>query len=144
MRDGAAKIPCYRCYVGGEEVEVGAGSCGFLDAARLPSQPCPACACTQPVAEPATLVCPAPVPQSYAGGIPAEVAKMVARQLAQLRGSGGGLLAKLLLAAAAAGAAAAAAYLRFGRPQGGSQERDLGAEMRSLADRINIAQQRLR
>jgi hypothetical protein len=83
--------------------------------------------------------------QSYAGGIPAEVAKMVARQLAQLKGSGGGLLAKLLLAAAAAAAvAAAAAYWRFGRQQGGGQARDLGAEMRSLADRINIAQQRMR
>jgi hypothetical protein len=75
---------------------------------------------------------------------------MVARQLSALRGSGSGLLTKLVMVAGAAAAAAAAAWWHVGRRQGGGggggagAGGDLGAEMRSLSERINIAQQRLR
>ncbi len=65
--------------------------------------------------------------------------------LAQALGSGGGLLSKLLLAAGVA-AAAAAAYWHLTR-KGSSGEgggRDIAAEMLSLSERINVAQQRLR
>ncbi|KAL4856436.1 hypothetical protein ACK3TF_003232 [Chlorella vulgaris] len=85
------------------------------------------------------------VAEAYVGGVPAEVAKMVARQLALVKGSGGGLLSKLLLAAGVA-AAAAAAYWHLTR-KGSSGEgggRDIAAEMLSLSERINVAQQRLR
>ena len=163
---GRGKIPCYRCYVAGEEVEVGPPQ---LHQRPLPAQPhpccwillrrCSSCCCLSappPLrysllpAQLSGLAAPRPTHllQSYAGGTPAEVAKMVARQLAQLKGSGGGLLAKLLLAAGAAAAAAAAAYWHLGRRQGGGggggDAGGLAAEMRSLSERIGIAQQRLR
>lgn len=85
------------------------------------------------------------VAEAYVGGVPAEVAKMVARQLAQVKGSGSGLLSKLLLAAGVA-AAAAAAYWHLTRKGSGGEGggRDIAAEMLSLSERINVAQQRLR
>jgi hypothetical protein len=83
--------------------------------------------------------------QSYAGGVPAQVVAMIQRQLAELRGSGPGLLARLLMAAGVAAALGAALYWRFGRGGGGAAATgDLGEELRSLGERINIAQQRMR
>lgn len=105
MVPGATKIPCYRLFVDGEEVEV------------------------------------------YAGGVPSQVAGMIQRQLAALRSRRGGLLTKLLLAAGGAAALAAGLAWHFGRlggpgAGGGSAGRDLDEELRTLGERIRLAQKR--
>ncbi|PRW39209.1 Lysoplasmalogenase TMEM86A [Chlorella sorokiniana] len=89
--------------------------------------------------------------ESYTGGVPAQVAQMIQRQVAELKASSrGSLLPKLLLAASAAAAAAGAVWWRLHHGGGGSgggsssSVGDLGAELRSLNERMAIAQQRLR
>ncbi|KAL4428986.1 hypothetical protein ABPG77_006025 [Micractinium sp. CCAP 211/92] len=105
MVPGATKIPCYRLFVDGEEVEV------------------------------------------YAGGVPNQVASMIQRQLATLRSRRGGLLTKLLLAAGSAAALAAGlawrmGYLGGGGAAGGAAGRNLSEELRTLGERIRLAQKR--
>ena len=82
------------------------------------------------------------------GGVPAKVVEMIQRQLAVLRGSGRSLLSRLAIAAGAAAALGAALYWRFGRGGSGggraASAGDLGAELQSIGERMNIAQQRLR
>lgn len=103
VHHASARIPLYRFYVAGQEV------------------------------------------QSYVGGRPAEVQAMIREQLAELP-SGRGLLSKLFMAAGVAAAAAAAAYWHLGRQggSGGGPTRDLGAEMRTVVERMKAAQQRLK
>lgn len=72
---------------------------------------------------------------------------MIQRQLAALRSRRGGLLTKLLLAAGGAAALAAGLAWHFGRlggpgAGGGSAGRDLDEELRTLGERIRLAQKR--
>lgn len=71
---------------------------------------------------------------------------MLQRQLAELRAaSGPSLLVKLAAGAGAAAALAAALWWRFGRGGSGvGGVGNLGDELRSVNERIAIAQQRLR
>ncbi|KAI7837796.1 hypothetical protein COHA_008424 [Chlorella ohadii] len=88
--------------------------------------------------------------ESYTGGVPAQVAQMIQRQVAELKASSrSSLLPKLLLAASAVAAAAGGVWWHLhhgssGGGGGGGDVGDLGAELRSLNERIAIAQQRLR
>lgn len=69
---------------------------------------------------------------------------MIQRQVLALRGSGPSLLVKLL--AAAAGAAAlggAALWWRAHHGGGTGAAADLGSELRSVSERMTIAQRRL-
>lgn len=86
-------------------------------------------------------------PQVYAGGVPNQVASMIQRQLATLRSRRGGLLTKLLLAAGSAAALAAGlawrmGYLGGGGAAGGAAGRNLSEELRTLGERIRLAQKR--
>ena len=104
---GATRIPLYQCIAGGEVVEV----CAAPHAAARCCCRSAAAAALGPVAPAAPLPAPAPplyvrAMQSYVGGVPAEVVKMIQRQLAELRRAhGGGVLPKLLLAAGRGGRA---------------------------------------
>ena len=84
--------------------------------------------------------------QTYTGGQPSEVQAMIQRQLAQLH-SGSSLLTKLLLAAGGAAAIGAALWWRVRSSGGGGGDgapANLGEELRSLGERIRLAQQRKR
>lgn len=86
---------------------------------------------------------PRPGLQEYSGGVPAQVAQMVQRQVAALRGSGPSLLTKLLAAAAGMAALGGAALWWRAHHGGGGGPGDLGSELRSVSERMTIAQRRL-
>ncbi len=81
--------------------------------------------------------------QSYTGGVPADVAKMLQRQVAALKRQRGGLLPKLLAGAAAAAAVAGAVWWRWGGGGGGGGARDPAAELASLGQRIASTESRI-
>lgn len=70
---------------------------------------------------------------------------MLQRQVASLKAARGhSLTTKLLVAAAGAAALAGALWWRLGRGGSGGSTRDLHEELRSVAERIALAQKRLR